>query len=88
MVLTVFVTPVGKVVMVTEPVPATESVTVTVDPDDRDGDTETEPVRLGVFDWVVEAVTVFVDWTEAEFFIEDVPQGLPDMVFEAKPDLV
>lgn len=88
MVLTVFVTPVGKVVMVTEPVPATDGLPVLDHTGDLEGDIDSDPDAVGVFDWVVEAVTVFVGWTEAEFFIEDVPQGLPDMVFEVAPDLV
>lgn len=86
--LTVMVTPVGKVVDDTEPVPRIDVVTVLDRTGDLEDDTETEPVRLDVFDCVVEAVTVCVDLTEAEFFIEEDPQGLPDMVFDIAADLV
>ena len=87
-VLTVFVTPVGKVVIVTELVPATDRLPVLDHTDVLETDMDTDPVRLDVFDCVVEAVTVFVDWTEPEFFMEEEPQGHADGVFEVRPDLV
>lgn len=49
-VVTVIVTPVGKVVDDTETVPRGEGETVLDHTVDLDGDTETDPVRLDVFD--------------------------------------
>lgn len=59
-VVTVIVIPVGKVVGETEPDPAVDGDSVLDHTDDLEGDTETEPLRLDVFDCVVDAVTVFV----------------------------
>lgn len=56
--------------------------------DDLDGDTETDPVRLDVFDCVVEAVTVFVDRIEPVIRGVEDPQELPDIVFDIAADLV
>jgi hypothetical protein len=49
-VVTVIVTPVGKVVVDTEPVPIGEEETVLDHTGDLDGDTETDPEMVGVFD--------------------------------------
>jgi len=66
------------VVIVTEPVPATDRLPVLDHTGDLEADMDTDPVRLDVFDCVVEAVTVFVDWTEPESFMEEEPQGQAD----------
>ena len=49
-VVTVIVTPVGKVVGETEPVPRMDVVTVLDRTDDLDGDTETDPEIVDVLD--------------------------------------
>jgi hypothetical protein len=49
---------------------------------------DTDPDRLDVFDCVVEAVMVCVGLIEPVIRGVEVPQGLPDMVFDNAADLV
>ena len=80
-VVTVMVTPVGKVVGDTEPDPAGDVVTVLDHTDDLEDDIETDPDSVDVLDWVVDAVTVFVVFTDPVIGGLEVPQGLVLCVF-------
>jgi len=86
--LTVWVTPVGKVVGETVGLPPPLPVTVRVTLGLTELLTLTDPDTVDVLDMVVEAVTVAVSFREVVAPIENVIVGVPDWVLEGGEVLV